>query len=141
MGRMRHVLALFDAPVPARAALLALAEAGFAPDDLTCAAAAGVPGAAGLAAATVPAEEDALERRLRSLGLSEDDAATCAEGVARRGAILIVASGPTLSAEAARRAIEGAAPPTLAEHRARWDGRAGPGLGHYGWADVPPPSG
>lgn len=138
---MRHVIALFDAPIPARAALRALAGAGFAPGDLACAASPDVPGASAYAAVRLPAGEDALGRRLLSFGLEAADADTCAEGVSRRGAILVVATGPTLSADVARRVLDSAAPPSLQEHRARWDGREGDGLTRYGWADLPAPSG
>ena len=148
---MRHVIALFDAPIPAIAALRTLADAGFTPDDLACVANTakpgdilhdqGVPGAAEYAAATLPYDENALTRRLESCGLDSHDAATCAEGVARRGAILVVATGPTLSARVAERALDGSSPPTLSEHRARWSGRRGEGLTRYGWADLPAPRG
>ncbi len=138
---MRHVLALFDAPVPARAALRALAAAGFAPDDLACVAASSVPETSALASARLPIEASALERRLRSYGLSSTAASTCAEGVVLRGAILVVATCPTLSAGGAQRALDGAAPPSLSEHRSRWEGRNGDALTRYGWADLPSPFG
>lgn len=152
---MRYVAALFDAPIPARAALQALQARGFAAADVALLAEAELPGTAGLADGRLlppspPAgdwpgddppppeawrDEPRLEAALRRRGIEEEDAATFAEGVARRGAILVLVSAPTASAPLAAEALAQTLPPSPAAHRARWssDPRA-----RSGWSTLPP---
>lgn len=134
---MRTAYALYDAPAPALAALRALARAGFAPADVAVLAARVPDEAHALAADRIlprdrgiepwsdtpdPSlpDEPALARALEGRGLARDEAATCAEGVARRGAHLVVVCCPTLSAPAAEAALGAALPAALDVHRARW---------------------
>jgi len=143
---MRLVVALFDAPIPARRARAALYAAGFEPADLAV-----VPempdvsssslvgtrsGEPGDWFADLPAnDEAALARDLIDMGLPAEDARAYAEGV-RRGGILLLVRAPTLSVPIAARAIESAGSPDLDEHRQRW--AANPAT-RYGWADIAPP--
>jgi hypothetical protein len=133
---MRHVLALFDAPIPAVSAVRALGAAGFAPADLWLAAEAALPGSSDLARTDLPAETTALATELESRGLDRDDAALCAEGVTRRGAILVLVRCPSAAAPVAERILAAAAPPDLAMHRMRWQSQ--PGARHM-WAHIEPP--
>ena len=133
---MRHVLALFDAPVPAASALRGLAAAGFAPADLWLAAGHPVPGLREIARTDLPTETPALEAELEARGLDGDAAALCAEGVTRRGAILVLLRCPSAAAPVAERILAAAAPPDLAEHRARWQASA---TARHMWARVEPP--
>ncbi len=133
---MRHVLALFDAPVPAARAVRALAEKGFAADDVQLCARGEVPDIGARTSRDLPHEPRALQAALQDRGLGEDDAALCAEGVARRGAILVLVRCPTLSAPVAERLLAAALPPELAEHAARW--KAQPSAA-YMWAQVAAP--
>jgi hypothetical protein len=134
---MRHVLALFDAPVPAARALAALWDAGFAAADVSC-----VPAPPGVhwgretGFARLPADDPpALERALSDLGIGHADAHAYAEGV-RRGGILVTVRTPTLSAPVAVAALDSSAPPDLATHQARW--AVDPDLS-YRWQSTPPP--
>lgn len=135
---MRNAFALYDAPMPALAALRALSRAGFAPGDVALVAARVPEEARALAADRLlprdlgpepwdggsgdgeAPDEAAVARALEGRGLSPEDAATCAQGVARRGAHLVVVCCPTLSAPAAEAALEAALPTALEVHRARW---------------------
>jgi len=136
---MRNVIALFDAPGPALAALRGLRRAGFAAADMACVSARRLDEAEGIAARRMPIERRALTRSLERLGLDTGDARTCAEGVEDRGAILVAVACPTLSAEAAAAIVRGAAPPDLDEHRRRW--RDAPaGLAEYLWDGAAAPA-
>ncbi len=135
---MRHIIALFDAPIPATRALEALAEAGFTPADVSVRPS--LPGvawhAAQVSAIALPDDDEAaLIAALEGLGVPTADARLYAEGV-RRGAILLVVRSPDTSATAAEAAMRSATPPDLAAHQARW--AADPGL-CYDWAATPPP--
>ena len=133
---MRYVTALFDAPIPATAALAALTASGFTPEDIAV-----VPSLPGLQwSPTGPflvadAEPQALMRDLGEMGVAPGDVELYAEGV-RRGGILVVVRAPTLSTPAAEEAILSTSPPELAAHVQRWE--ASPGL-RYSWEDTPPP--
>jgi hypothetical protein len=133
---MRHVLALFDAPVPAASALRALSVAGFAPTDLWLAAEAPLPNTQHLSRTDLPTDALGLQSELESRGLDRDDAALCAEGVTRRGAILVLVRCPSAAAPVAERILAAAAPPDLAMHRLRWQSQ--PGARHM-WAHIEPP--
>ena len=133
---MRTITALFDAPVPARAAARALVTAGFSPTDITLVPP--LPGAQPFDFSQLPvAGEDPrdLVNVLGDLGVPEAEALFYAEGV-RRGAILLVVTAPTLSAPVAADVIAGALPPDPNALAAAW--AADPGL-RYTWADIPPP--
>ncbi len=134
---MRYVTALFDAPIPARAAAAALASAGFHPDDIAL-----VPHLAGAPATgwfvdADPADARGVRQALEDLGFDTADAARAAEG-ARRGAIILMVRTPTLSAPVAAEVIAALAPPDPDDLAAAWE--ADPGL-TYAWAAVPAPSG
>lgn len=140
---MRHVFALYDAPAPALAALRGLARAGFAPADVAVLAIDvpaearalasdrllprelgpepwTAPGDAPDATGTPTLDAAAVARALEARGLAPEDAAICAEGVARHGAHLVVVCCPTVSAPLAEAALDAALPPPLEVHRARW---------------------
>jgi len=136
---MRYAFALYDAPMPALAALRGLARAGFAPADVAVLATDVPAEARGLAGdrilprdlgpepwapvdGALAMDEAAIVRALEARGLAPDDAATCAMGVARQRAHLVVVCCPTLSAPLAQAALDVAMPPPLAVHRARWAG-------------------
>ncbi len=132
---MRHVMAIFDAPIPARAAASALAGAGFDPGDIAL-----LPPLAGAPAAghfldADPADPPAVRRALAVLGFDAVDAARGAEG-ARRGAIVLVVRAPTLSAPVAADVIAALGPPDPDDLAAAWE--ADPGL-TYAWAAASPP--
>lgn len=144
---MRLVSALFDAPVPAAAALAALAAAGFDPAEVTtipalareCQAGgdrAGPPGdplAEALQAAWVDEDWPRLAKLLQERGLARGWARLAAEGL-RRGAILVLLAVPTLSAPLAAQAMAGAAPPDPLDLAERWLADAEL---RYPWRDVP----
>lgn len=134
---MRYVTALFDAPIPARAAAAALASAGFHPDDIAL-----VPHLAGAPAAgwfvdADPADARGVRQALEDLGFDAADAGRAAEG-ARRGAIILMVRTPTLSAPIAAEVIAALAPPDPEALAATWE--ADPSL-KFDWAAVPPPGG
>lgn len=132
---MRTVLALFDAPLPARAALAALRAVGVDDDDIAIvpdpAAQESGTGASAAAVAATAGLFDGLKER----GVPEDEARAYAEGVAR-GAILVLAVCATGRAGAAVAALRGVGAVDLDTFRAAW-ARA-PDT-HYAWRRVPPP--
>ncbi|HRA20479.1 MAG TPA: hypothetical protein PLZ56_08535 [Anaerolineae bacterium] len=98
---MQLISALFDAPVPAGMALTALAQEGAAPADLGVwppLPAIPVPPPAALLLAEAADLAGAL-RLLAQLGLPAEGLAQAQEGLAR-GAILVMARAPDLSAAA-----------------------------------------
>jgi len=138
---MRTAYALYDAPMPALAALRALARAGFAPQDVALASALPPEGAGALAAdrllprdlgpepwghaADEPRDDEAtLARALEGRGLAPAEAAACAALVAHGGAHLVVCCCPTLAAPAAREALEAALPVTAEALAARRSARS-----------------
>jgi hypothetical protein len=130
------LIALFDAPIPARGALAALASLGVDAADI--AVVPPLPGGAPPAGApdfALPSDPSALLRTLDGWGVSAADAQTCAEGV-KRGAILLAVRVPTLSLPPVRAAVDAFAVVSLSAHRARWE--ADPPL-HYGGAEADPP--
>jgi len=134
---MRNVTALFDAPIPARAAVRALVAAGFHPADIALAP--GLPDVPAGHEALIPAsagDPGALTEALAGRGVPEPDARFYEEGV-RRGAILLVVTVPTLSAPVAADIIASTLPPDPAELAAAW--LAEPEL-RYVWARVAPPA-
>lgn len=159
---MRVIAALFDAPVPARAAVRALLAAGLGAADITTIpslpgailAEPGLGGGAAIDAGTdeaagglggaeppehratgAPDDPTGLTERLVALGAPYEDATRMGEGV-RRGAIVLVAAVPTLEAPAAARAIAAALPCDLDAAAAAWS--ADPEL-RYRWRDIAPP--
>ena len=159
---MRYVTALFDAPIPARAAIAALRDAGFSPRDMTVLPPLPRDDAMGAESVIAPLTDDLtlhpddvapppdelapppndlalpaddprrLADALAALGVAPFDAACYAEGV-RRGAILLVVATPTLSAPLAAAAIDSVLPPDLDDLAEAW--AVDPEL-HYRWRDM-----
>jgi hypothetical protein len=132
---MRRILALFDAPVPALAALRALAKADVDPADVGCvpalAAAEGLAQAPLATATDLSALRQALAARDMPAGLLE-----VAVEMVRRGGILLLVETPNRSAELVAQLLDAAGaldPDTLV---AAWQTQ--PGL-TYDWAAVPAP--
>lgn len=135
---MRYVTALYDAPIPAAAALQALRDAGFAAADIATAPqppTSSWPPSDEQVADLPTDDEPRLARALCDLGIDEEQAALYAEGVGR-GALLIAVRTPTLSAGPAADALVSAGPPSLDEHQSRW---AEDHSLRYRWAEVEPP--
>ncbi len=134
---MRYIIAMFDAPFPAREAVRAVFEAGFRADDLfLMPELPEVEWTATHSFAGPWLEENAdLGHLLGRLGVHPADVGTYVEGV-RRGAIVVVVRAPTLSAQCAADALQSVAHPDLATHEARW--AEDPDL-VYGWSAVEPP--
>jgi hypothetical protein len=130
---MLRVLALFDAPIPARRALSALATAGVAAADTwTAPLLPGPPRAQLLAPVTDLA---AVRRALLEREVPADLGEIAVDAV-RRGAILVLVETPTASANQVAEILTGAGAMDPAVLEALW--RAHPGT-TYDWAAVPPP--
>lgn len=132
---MRYVAALFDAPIPARTALVELVSRGFAPEDVIAIPA--PPGAtwSGRPSWRPPGDERSLAPGLAALGIPPATAEAYAEGI-RRGAILVIARCPTLSAPMAASILAASPVVDLSAALRRW--QMEPGL-RYDWAALPPP--
>jgi hypothetical protein len=148
---MRYVIALFDAPAPAIAALSALDDAGFSAGDVVVLPsgaladlqqAASLSGAGSGALVRFGAKDMArpgtflhhvasLDQSdiLRSCGVADDVLNDYLEAL-ERGAILVLVRCPTLSAPRARSALSVAGAADLETQRRRWE--ADPDL-RYGW--------
>jgi hypothetical protein len=132
---MRRILALFDAPEPARRALAALAVAGVAADDVWVTPM--VPGTGAWAAGPLAPSLDlaALRQSLAARDVPPPLVEVYVEGV-RRGAILVLVESPTASAPVVAGCLTSASAPDLAALVARW--KAQPGT-TYDWASAVPP--
>jgi hypothetical protein len=123
---VRYVIALFDAPIPARSALGALETAGFPSLDVRVipALADGPPPSedAPLSGAAQPEE---VRAALADWGVPAGDASAYAEGL-RRGGFLVIVRCPTASACAAAGALNAVGAIDLEEQRATWRARAAP---------------
>ena len=136
---MRYVSAMYDAPVPARAAISALIEEGFPPLDLCV-----LPFVPGIelpstflpslefSKATDRYDLQPVQAKLAALGIAMEAAGIYAEGL-RRGAIVVIARTPTLSAPIAAAILETTCP--LSVEKASRDWAAQPGL-RYRWSQV-----
>jgi hypothetical protein len=133
---MHTILALFDAPTPARGAVEALVAAGFAPTDiaLACAVLESEPCASDRPR-VLPTEPKSLAADLVGLDVPIEDAETCAEAV-RRGAVLVAVTAPSVAAAAALSALDAFGVTDAAAQRARF--AADPAL-RYDWARLPAP--
>ena len=136
---MRYVSAMYDAPVPARAAINALIEEGFPPLDLCVLPF--VPGielpstflpSLAFAEATDRHGLRPVEAKLAALGIAHDAAGIYAEGL-RRGAIVVIARTPTLSAPIAAAILETTCP--LSTEKAGREWATKPEL-RYRWSQV-----
>ena len=133
---VRYVIALYDAPIPARAGIKALSSAGVAPADIVV-----IPELP----PAQPSDSDAprpeipdcvrLEADLRGRGIPADDAAAYAEGVGR-GGVLLFARCATAQAERVADSLAEAGTVDLDYFRALW--ASAPDV-HYEWRDLEPP--
>jgi hypothetical protein len=117
---VRHVLALFDAPVPAAAGCRALVAAGFPAGDVDLVAldAARLPGDAG-GVAGHPLEPGGVRGYLSERGVPPADALVIAEGL-KLGYCLVALRCPTADAPTALACLNAVGAPSLEEHAARW---------------------
>jgi hypothetical protein len=136
---MRYVSAMYDAPVPARAAINVLIEEGFPPLDLSVLPF--VPGielpstflpSLAFAEATDRYNLRPVEAKLAALGIAREAAGFYAEGL-RRGAILVIARTPTLSAAVAAAILETTCPLSVEKASREWAEQ--PEL-RYRWSQV-----
>lgn len=133
---MRHVVGLYDAPVPAGAGLADLRAAGFDTGDIWVAPEVAAARLGPCAPYQVLSHgTHALARTLIERGVPPIAAADYAEAV-ERGAILVVVRTPALSAPIAAEALQGPGATDLEQHHARL--RSDPNLS-YGWAAAEPP--
>jgi len=132
---MRRVVALFDAPEPARRGLAALAAAGVAADDVWLTPP--LPAMVGWtpAALAPPLDLVALRQSLAAREMPPPLIEFYVDGV-RRGAILVLVEAPTAAAATVADCLTTAGAPDPATLVARWQTQPGT---TYDWAAVAPP--
>jgi len=124
---LRHVIAAYDAPHPALAAVAALQDAGVAGGDVAV-----IPSPPGRETGDfgAPTDPSGLPEWLASLGVA--GAAAFHAQAAERGAILLVVRCPTLSAPVVAGILAACAPLDPVQAARRW--AAEPGT-RYEWGD------
>jgi hypothetical protein len=120
---VRFVVALFDAPVPARAARTALRQAGFTPEDVTIVPS---PDSADRPSSAPPATSlahraAALRQHLEESGVPGRHAGLYAQGVLRGGFVVIVCC-PTALAPLAAGCLDALAAEDIEVQAERWPG-------------------